>query len=189
MSNRILLDTSSYLRLAFTIDPLLRKPFGRYDDELFVLPELDKEFQRNPRLRNDFPWVTEAHYVQNRKKGRLTILDPQKGDVNRALEIMMRTAEIAGNAVSPIDTKCLACGYVLKIHVVSDDSEMLSLAEEFQVQTLTSLGLLKRMLDESYQTPKQIEDIVKYWIYADDLPANWRNQYEEFFQRKPPMEL
>ena len=189
MSNRILLDTTSYLRLACTIDPLLRRPFGRNSNELFVLPELDREFRGNPRLRNDFPWVTEASYAQNRKEAQLIMRGAQQEDVDRALEIMTRTAEIAGNGVSPIDIKCLACGYVLNIIVVTDDSDMLSLAEEFRVQSLTSLGLLKRMLDESYKTPKQIEDIVKYWIYANDLPANWRSQYLELFRREPPMGL
>jgi hypothetical protein len=187
MINKILLDTSSYLRLAYTIDPLLKKPFGNKNNELFVLPELDKEFQRNPRLRNKFDWVNEDQFYQNRKEGRLRLRDPQKGAVNRALEVMTRQAEVTGNGSSPIDIKCLAYGHVLKIQVVTDDLDMLSLAAEFQVQMLGSLGLLRIMRDQSFLTLKQINDTVKYWIITDDCPSDLYNQYEKFFHKKLPM--
>jgi predicted DNA-binding protein (UPF0278 family) len=189
MPSRILLDTSSYLRLAFTIHPLLRQPFGKNHEELFILAELFSEFRRNPRLRNDFSWVLESKYIENRKAGRLIIRDPQKGDINRTLGIMTRVAELSGIAVSPTDIKCLACGYELDIQVVTDDTEMLSLSQEFNINCLTSLGLLKRMLDESFKSQKQIDDIVKYWEYANDFPANWRKQYREFFKKDPPSGL
>jgi hypothetical protein len=189
MPNRILLDTTSYLRLASVIDPLLRQPFGGEDNELFVLRDLEREYRANPRLRNDFAWVKEPRHVQNRKDGHLPIRESQKGEINRALDIMTFTAETAGKGVSAIDIKCVACGYVLRIPVVTDDTEMRSLADEFRVVTLTSLALLKRMSDEGYKTQKQIEDIIRYWIYVDDLPARWRAEYKELFGIEPPISL
>jgi hypothetical protein len=189
MSNRILLDTTSYLRLAFVIDPLLRQPFDKDGTELFVLPELDREYKRSPRLRNEFAWVADPQYVQNRRDGRLLIRDPQKGEINGALEIMTFTAETAGKGVSPIDIKCLACGYVLNIQVVTDDMEMRSLADEFHVATLTSLELLKRMVGQGYKKQKQIDDIIKYWNLVDDLPPGWRGEYKELFGSEPPPSL
>ena len=140
-------------------------------------------------MRNDFAWVAEPQYVQNRRDGRLLTRDPQKGEINGALEIMTFTAETAGKGVSPIDIKCLACGYVLKIPVVTDDMEMRSLADEFEVATLTSLGLLKRMLEQGYRKPKQIEDIMRYWNLIDDLPPGWRGEYKELFGSEPPLSL
>ncbi len=189
MTNRILVDTNSYLRLAYTINPLLKRPFGSDRYELFVLPEMYKELQRNPRLRNEFSWVFEKDFVQNRKECRLRLNADQKGKVNRAIEIMTRTAQQTDNTASPIDIKCLAYGYTLKISVVTDDADMILLAEEFEVQIMTTLKLLKLMFDESLLTSRKIDDIVKYWIYVDDLPANWFSQFKYFFKKKPPSQM
>lgn len=50
--SKILLDSNSYFRLAKSIHPLLFQEFGNKKYCLYVLPELDKEYERQPRLKN-----------------------------------------------------------------------------------------------------------------------------------------
>lgn len=60
----ILVDTNAYLRLAQSLHPLLGHPFGEKSYCLRVLPELEKEYLKNPRLRSSFSWFEEAEYAK-----------------------------------------------------------------------------------------------------------------------------
>lgn len=54
----VLLDSSTYFRLAQSIHPLLQQPFGASPaDSLYVLVELDDEYRKSARLRHKFEWV------------------------------------------------------------------------------------------------------------------------------------
>jgi hypothetical protein len=64
---RILLDSNVYLRLAHSFHPLLHEPFGKDQFVLFLIPEFQKEFDKNPRLANKFGWVDQPEYIENRK--------------------------------------------------------------------------------------------------------------------------
>jgi len=50
----IIVDSCSYFRLAQSIQPLLKKQFGKEKRCLGVIKELDKEYERNPTLKNKF---------------------------------------------------------------------------------------------------------------------------------------
>ena len=58
--SRILLDTNAYFRLAQSIHPLLKAAFGDQNYTLYVLKELQVEYEKNPRLTNRFAWVNDA---------------------------------------------------------------------------------------------------------------------------------
>lgn len=64
---RILLDSNAYLRLANSFHPLLGEGFGKENYTLHLIPEFQKEFDKNPRLKNKFGWVNQPEYVENRK--------------------------------------------------------------------------------------------------------------------------
>lgn len=46
--SRILLDSNAYFRLAQSIRPLLNAPFGKDNYCLYVLKELQDEYEKNP---------------------------------------------------------------------------------------------------------------------------------------------
>lgn len=50
----ILLDSNTYFRLAQSIRPLLNIRFGDENNCLYVLKELQDEYEKNPRLKNSF---------------------------------------------------------------------------------------------------------------------------------------
>jgi hypothetical protein len=65
---KILLDSNSYLRLAQTFRPLLNVEFGDERHCLYVIRELQREFDRSPRLQTKFHWVNEPEYAENRRR-------------------------------------------------------------------------------------------------------------------------
>jgi hypothetical protein len=52
-------------RLAQSIRPLLGESFGQEQHCLYVIKELQKEYDKNPRLKNSFPWVNNAEYPES----------------------------------------------------------------------------------------------------------------------------
>ena len=63
---KILIDTNTYLRLAQSIHPLLKNPFGKNEYCLYILPDLYQEYKKSPRLKTSFAWVENEDYVINR---------------------------------------------------------------------------------------------------------------------------
>lgn len=51
---KILIDSNAYFRLAQSIHPLLQVEFGPETYCLYVIKDLQAEYDRNPRLRNAF---------------------------------------------------------------------------------------------------------------------------------------
>lgn len=64
--NRILLDSNAYFRLAQSIRPLLKQTFGKEKYCLYVIKELQNEYDKNPRLKSAFHWVNDPEYKENR---------------------------------------------------------------------------------------------------------------------------
>ena len=80
----------------------------------------------------------------------------------------------------------LAYAYVLKITVVTDDSDMLEVAKEFDLQTYKTLELMKLMVDSGFVKMKQIRSIVSYWAYQNDTPKSFRKNFKRIFSEDPP---
>ena len=78
---RILLDSNANLRLANSFHPLLHEPFGKESYVLYLIPEFQKEFDKNPRLSNKFGWVNQPEYLENRKQ-HLRINRSQKKQIS-----------------------------------------------------------------------------------------------------------
>ncbi|HPO14144.1 MAG TPA: DNA-binding protein [Candidatus Hydrogenedentes bacterium] len=182
----LLLDSNSYFRLARSIHPLLGQEFGsavRYCLE--VISELDQEFQRSPRLRSKFHWISEPEYCANRSKRRL-VSRVQRQEINRVFDFILNHARTERLGVSPVDIRALAMAYVLKVQLVTDDQDMLTLAEAFSIQTLTTLELMRLMLTERHIDIRRVRQIVSYWQYEKDLPAGFHNDYHRLFGEKEP---
>jgi len=59
----IIVDSCSYFRLAQSIQPLLKKAFGKEKHCLGVIEELDREYEKNPALKRKFKEHTGRQYL------------------------------------------------------------------------------------------------------------------------------
>jgi len=78
----------------------------------------------------------------------------------------------------------LAQGVIQDIPVVTDDQDMLEVAKNFEIVTMTTLELMLLMLENSHIQIKKIEEIVAYWEYIGDKPANYRKDYKRLFGKE-----
>ncbi|MBN2545086.1 MAG: DNA-binding protein [Spirochaetes bacterium] len=180
MKKKLLVDTNSYLRLADGIKPLLDVTFGEQNYCLYILPDLDKEFNRNPRLQTKFPWFYKDEYKENRKC-KLKITTGQLNEIENVYDFILDYSKESEYSASKVDIKCLTYGYVLNIPIVTDDECMHILGREYDIKTIKTLELLKIMLDCKKITIKNVHDIVKLWAYNDDLPKDFFQDYKNIF--------
>jgi hypothetical protein len=80
----------------------------------------------------------------------------------------------------------LAFAYILNIPVATDDSDMITLANEFEIKIIKLLDLLKLMLDNNHIDMKKIRSIADYLIYIEDLPKNFIKDYMMLFNEELP---
>ena len=105
--SKILLDTTTYLRLAQSIHPLLGQTFGEKNFTLYVHKEIEIELKRSGRLQSEFSWIERDEYIQNRKK-RLKIfkehikLEPESTNPDNKPIILERDFQIQGVVVKPL---------------------------------------------------------------------------------------
>ena len=94
---------------------------------------------------------------------------------------MWGQVEFDGLAPSKIDTRILATALTLSVRVVTDDQAMLELAAMYDVETWTTLELMKSMLDAGHITLEKVRMVVEQWIDEKDLPAKeLRKPYKRF---------
>lgn len=182
---KILVDTNVYFKLAQSIHPLLKKEFGAEQYCLYVVKELQQEFDKNPRLRNKYPWVNNSEYSENRSC-RLQISRKEVKEIRAVFAFIFDHARTAYPGVSRVDVTILAHAYVLGVPVVTDDGDMLSLAQDFEVSTLRTLDLLKLMLDCDHIDMPKIREIAEYLSYINDKPREYRRDYKRLFGEDPP---
>jgi len=181
----IIVDSCSYFRLAQNIPPLLKNPFGREKHCLGVIEELDKEYEKNPTLKNKFFWVSQKEYHDNRKNC-FSPTRNQLSEINHAFFFIREFARETQLSVSEVDIKGLSYAYVLKIPVVTDDADMLEVAKEFDIVTCNTMQLMKLMLDSGSLNMKQIRSIVSYWTYQNDTPKSFQKDFKRLFSEDPP---
>ena len=181
----IVVDSCSYFRLAKSIRPLLKNPFGKEKNCLGVIEELDKEYEKNPTLKRKFFWVNEREYADNRKRC-FSLTPNQRSAINHAFYFIRESARESHLGVSEVDIIALSYAYVLKIPVVTDDSDMLEIAKEYKITTYKTLELLKLMLNTGLVKMKQIRSIASFWVYLNDTPKSYRRDYKKIFSEDPP---
>ena len=178
--SKILLDTSSYLRLARSIHPLLSQEFGAPRFCCYVLNELDEELGRSGRLRTSFAWALEEEYRVNRAR-KLTIGRRDRNAIHNANEFIWETVQSEQAGLSRVDALCLAHGFALGIPVVTDDESMVRVADAFQLDVMRSLDLMKLMLDHGRIEMTKVREMVAYWRYAKDAPADLAGHVRRLF--------
>jgi hypothetical protein len=183
--SKILVDTNAYFRLAQSIRPLLKVEFGDEQNCLYVVKELQQEFNRNPRLRNRFPWVGDAEYSENRAD-RLQLSKKERNEIDQTFEFIFDHARMAYPGVSRVDVTILAHAYILGIPVVTDDGDMLALANDFEIRTLRVLDLLKLMLGCKHIDMPKVREIAEYLTYIKDKPRDYWRDYKKLFGEDPP---
>ena len=183
--HKILVDSNSYFRLANSIHPLLFQPFGDDQHCLYVLPELDDEYEREPRLQRKFPWVNDPLYRDNRRAG-LQLSRQEKRNRTTVEEFLWDHVQTTLPGPSRIDVRILSYGYVQELPVVTDDMDMKALAEVFGIRTMLTLELLKLMLDCEHIELSKVREIVSYWSYIGDRPANFAKDYKRLFGKAAP---
>ena len=183
------MDTNSYLRLAQNIHPLLFKPFGKENSTLFPHDKLADEFKRNARLKNKFDWFTGKQYVDNRKK-KLILTNSEKHDIDLTYEMMWELVKEQNLGPSPVDTRIVAVGAALQIQIVTDDADMIALAETYGVHQLSSMELMKLMLESQHIDMNKVTQVVEQWIYDKDVPnGRFRKDFKRIFRVAAPKEI
>lgn len=188
---KIIVDSNSYFRLAQNIHPLLCQPFGEDELTLYIHAELNAEFKCNSRLKNKFHWVSEQRYVENRGRS-INISAANKKKIEETYEYLWEHVRDEfinnrGTGPSPIDTRIVATALVLEIRVVTDDRDMIELARTFEVEHLTSLEMMKIMLDEGHVDDEKVDQVVEQWVYENDTPhREWKKDFQRLFGRDAP---
>jgi hypothetical protein len=182
---KILLDSNAYFRLAQTFHPLLHVEFGEDCHCLYVIRELQQEFNRSSRLQTKFFWVSEAEYVENRSR---TISIPSKAarTIKLTLSVILGHSRREGLGASRVDAAALATAYALGIPVVTDDGDMLTLAKAFTIEAMKTLELLRLMVDCGRATTEQVVTAASYWGYSNDLPKGYGADFKRLFKQQPP---
>lgn len=183
--SKLLIDTNVYFRLAQSIRPLLKEEFGVPKYCLYVIKELQDEFNKNPRLRNSFPWVNDPEYTENRSH-LLQLSRKEKNEIKIAFDFIFDHARDEYPGVSRVDVVGLAYAYVLDIPVVTDDGDMLALASDFEIKTLKTFGLLKLMLDCRHIDMVKVREISGYLVHQNDRPKDFKADYKRLFNEDPP---
>ncbi len=185
MKATILVDSCSYFRLAQDIHPLLKTPFCEEKHVMSVIKELNDEYNKNPSLKHKFFWVNEPEFVENRKQC-FRLNQAQKSDINNTFYFLRETARDEKYGVSRIDLIALCYALVLSIPVVTDDTDMLMLAKEYEIKTFTSLEIMRLLLDCEAITMREIRAIAAFWIYLKDTPKSFKANYKNLFNEPPP---
>ena len=186
--SKMLLDTCSYLRLARSIHPLLFVEFGEERYCLYVIEDFQEEFGKSRRLRTKFTWVSEEQYKENRSKS-IDMSKKARKTIDLAYNYILEFADTNGFGISRIDGKAIAAAYVLEIPLISDDSDLLSVCQEFAVKTLKTIELLLLMKEHQHIDMSKIREIAAYWHYERDTPKNFRDDYQKLFGEVPPKDF
>lgn len=180
---KTLVDSNSYFRLAKSIHPLLFQEFGEEKYCLYVLKELDEEYGKSPRLKSKFPWVNDEEFSDNRKH-YLTIGRAQKREIQDAFDYIWDYVQTENKGPSRIDTLYLAHAYVLGIILVTDDQDMIEVAKTYGIQVRSTMEVMRLMYDCGHITLAKVKEIVAYWRYVEDRPANLEKDYERLFREE-----
>ena len=171
--------------MAQSIHPLLKNNHCEEGYYICVINELNEEYKKNNRLVNKFFWVEQEEYKENRKKCFL-LKEEIRTAIKNAFYFIRETARDQGLGVSKVDIIALSHSYVLKIPLVTDDGDLLELAEEYEVDTLKTIQLIKHLYDCGKIDMKQVRAIAEYWIYLNDTPKSYSSDYKKLFKEDAP---
>jgi hypothetical protein len=179
-----ILDTNAYLRLADSFRPLIAKNFGEPPCKLRVVPALDRELKRSPRLSSKFHWASAEEYCLDRRH-YLHLKPETREGIDANFDFIRGTAHEFRLPTSPVDMLCLAYALELGATVVTDDTPMIALAFEFEIPILRRIDSLKLLYDEGRASLGEIKNAVDVMEYRDDIPEP-RDFWKKYAMYFPP---
>lgn len=188
---KIIVDSNSYFRLAQNIHPFLCQSFGDEDFTLYMHADLTNEIRGSSRIRHRFNWTGERQYAENRSRS-ISLSAAQKEEIEATFDFMWEHVkdeflDERGKGPSRVDTTIVATAAVLGIRLVTDDRDMIELAETYGVHQITSMELMKLMLDCGHIDDTKVDQVVQQWMYERDTPhAEWRKEFKRVFSRAAP---
>ena len=169
----VLLDSCSYFRLGISFRPLLFRLTGDPEYVLKVLADLDREYGRNARLKTKFWWANQKEYAEERAANLFTPKGKKANAVRLAVSFINQYAIDNDISVSYVDKRVLSIGYACGGIVVTDDLAMQGIADTLGIAYFTTLDLLKLMYARGRVNLRDIDAIVEYWEYENDLPTGF----------------
>ncbi len=193
----VLLDTNAYLRLAKRTRPLLGVAFGQRKYVPTVLKVVEDEVLRNPRLKSNYPWFTDADLAAERLSKQVRLSKDERTQIEAAASVLRAhvLADPLGYTTHgrspPSLTDCfiLAFGQVRPAIVVTDDLGMHKLADEFEIDIWHGHELLKKMLGAKAIDNDLVREIYTALENNGDLPRAWQEVkhtvFKKLFGQKP----
>jgi len=183
---KILLDSNAYFRLADNLYPLLDRTYGSSPGwKLCILGGTLHEYNYSVRLRSKFIWVENEKHIEDRQRGKIRLSEDQKTSIAGTKEFMRQTCRDEDLGCSPFDIECLAAAYELHITLVTDDIDLVELANLYEQPVMSSMELMQKMLAEQCITIDDVKSVVAMWTYDEDLPSHFHSEYVRLFGEEP----
>lgn len=178
---QVLLDTNAYLRLAKRIRPLLGRPFGQKDYVLIILPAVEEEVRRQPKLKFRNPWFSDPELVAERSASKIRLSFKEKETILSTRDFLL--SHVASDALRftekgrspPGITDCwlLAFAMTRSAIVVTDDLGMHLLAADFDIPVWHGYELLKKMHSAKIIDSALVREIYGALEVNGDLTQTW----------------
>jgi len=143
------------------------------------------EYNYSARLRSKFIWVDTEKHIEDRRRGKIRLSEDQKASATKTKEFMRQTCRDEELGCSPFDIECLATAFELKITLVTDDIDLVELANLYDHPILSSMELMQKMLISGGITMSDIRSVVTMWTYDEDLPAHFPSEFIRLFGEQP----
>lgn len=180
----IITDTNTYFRLAKHIHPLLENEIGKSKNHIYVLKKLKQEYNKSDRLKGKFNWFSEEKYKNDRNSNIFPENKSEDSNVEEHRKWVRQVGIEKYLNVSEVDIYLIAMSLTYGNILVTDDREMIELANEFDVKTMKTLGLMKIMLDAKHINEYKIFEIIEYWDITGDLPGNFKDDFKNIYKIK-----
>lgn len=176
----LLIDSNSYFRLAQGLHPLLGSRFCKDNKCIYIIKECDEEFSKSNNLQNKFGWVKRDEYTINRQH-KIQYTSADENAISNHIKYIRLFAKENYLIISPVDEKFLAVALEFNIILITDDSAMLLVAEDFDIKTMKTVELLKTMLECNHIDTNKVKEITDYWVYNKDTPKDFKADCKRLF--------
>jgi hypothetical protein len=196
-----LVDTTTYLKLARGLHPLLGRTILQPPRICKILTEVSNEYDAKPSLAATFHWFPDATYAANRSANTISLMQLDMGKIRTwqlALQSMARqdSAHFRSNGVtppSPADCKLLSCAHVIsESHstpaiVISDDRGVRFAAQYYGLcDALAGWEFLRCLQEEAQLTIADVRAIYGELDHLRELPSDWRQNCKVTFGFESP---
>ncbi|MDA3832456.1 MAG: hypothetical protein PF495_03580 [Spirochaetales bacterium] len=140
-----------------------------------------QEYLLQPRLHSKFEWVTVERHAADRKKLRLRLQQHEVELIKKNKQFVADGFAELELGCSPFDIECLVTAMVKGFILVSDDLDLVALAKEYECPVLSTIQLLGLLYENSQVTQQEVIDIIEMWLWLEDVPSTWKNDYKNAF--------